>query len=179
MPKENRIHIIDRDLNTHQKRKQNSSDHQLQNIHHRKSTYNHLIFAAKDYTKLLEKIRLPLETKWGTVLDESFMHKFEAIFQWCKKPSSLSAIICSAPAESEMKLDFTFNEIFYHILEGSLVKPNSIFTKNDKKSETQPTSGNLIADHVNPYDIFNARNSPIYAEIPDMNSSAVIPCKGE
>ena len=54
-----------------------SSDHQLQNIHHRKSAYNHLIFPAKDYTKLLEKIRLPLETKWGTVLDESFMHKFE------------------------------------------------------------------------------------------------------
>ena len=167
-------------MNRHQKRKQNSSDPQLPNIHHRNPTYNHPIFAANDYTKLHEKIRLPLETKFGTALDQPFMHNFEAIFKWCKKPSSLSAMIASTSMESEIKLDLTLDEILYHFLEGSLVKPNSIFKKNGEKSEIQSTSENQIQpNHSNPYNILSARNSPIYAEIPDLGDYQEIPCKGK
>ena len=167
-------------MNRHQKTKQNSSDPQLPNIHHRNPTYNHPIFAANDYTKLHEKIRLPLETKFGTALDQPFMHNFEAIFKWCKKPSSLSAMIASTSMESEIKLDLTLDEILYHFLEGSLVKPNSIFKKNGEKSEIQSTSENQIqSNHPNPYNILNARNSPIYAEIPDLGDYQEIPCKGK
>ena len=163
-------------MSSHQKRKQNLSNPQLPNIHNRNPMYNHRIFTAKDYTNFHEKIQLPLETKFGTVIDLSFVHELEALFKWCNKPSSLSPIITSASEEPEIKLNLTFNEILYHILEGSLVKPNSIFKKSDEKSDTQSTGENRIA---NPYDIINARNSPIYAEIPDMINSLESPFKGK
>ena len=165
-------------MDNHQKRKQNSSKFYTPNITHSQWNSNNLLLTSYDYTNLLENIRLPYETKFGTLVDEHFIQQFEAIFNWCQKPSSLFSMMSLNHAKPEIKLDLSFNEVLFHVLEGSLIEPNTTFKKL-KNSKGQPTPVNKSTKLVDPYDVCDARNSPIYAEIPDLNNSSDILVKGK
>ena len=179
LPPENQIHDSNRDKNINKKNRNNLSNPNKKSISKRKSTNDDQLFGAYDYIKLREKIRLPLKTMHGIDIDENFVQKLETIFKWCNKSSSLSSLVSQVSSKSDIEFDLSFDEILIHVLEGLL--PNLNFTSNetDFEEDNQSTNDYRFTNLGDPYDVLDARNSPIYAEIPDMNLSDDIPIRGK
>ena len=137
------------------------------------------LFGAYNYAKLREKIRLPLKTKHGIDIDGNFVQMLRTIYKWCKKPSSLSSLVSQVSLESEIELDLSFDEVLIHVLEGLLPNLNFISNETTFEEDNQCTKNNFFTNLADPYNVFDARNSPIYAEIPDIKHSENIAIIGK
>ena len=91
----------------------------------------------------------------------------------------LVAATVSKLLRSEIELDLSFDEVLIHVLEGLL--PNLNFISNEAviEEDNQCTKDSCLTNLADPYDVFDARNSPIYAEIPDIDHSENIEIIGK
>ena len=132
------------------------------------------IFKEYDYSRIKEKICLPLETKKGFVIDDFFVHQLQTLHTWCRKPSSLSSILSNGRTTNGVALDLTFNELLYHVLEG-LLPDNMLLARTE--NEELPNIGK--ANSIKPYDTCVVDDSPIYAEISERSILTEVTIKGK
>ena len=92
-PPENRVINKSGDHLPHKKKKNGHRPSRSTETVVQEVNYNKAIFKKCDYTRIRETLLLPLETKYGFIVDDNFVHSLETIYQWCKKPSSLSSVL--------------------------------------------------------------------------------------
>ena len=127
--------------------------------------YEKEMFKKYDYTGIQEKISLPLKTRNGVIIDDTFLRDLESIHKWCQKPSSLSKIVVFGSNSSSVELHLSFNEVLFHVLEG--FGSHELFIITPMKSKTTNEMDNVSDNQPlhKPYETLMIKGSPIYAEI--------------
>ena len=127
--------------------------------------YEKEMFKKYDYTGIQEKISLPLKTRNGVIIDDTFLRDLESIHKWCQKPSSLSNIVVFGSNSSNVELHLSFNEVLFHVLEG--FGPHDLFITKPMKNKTTNEIDNVTDNQPldQPYETLMVEGSPIYAEI--------------
>ena len=127
--------------------------------------YEKELFKKYDYTGIQGKINLPLKTRNGVIMDDTFLRDLESIHKWCQKPSSISNIVVYGSNCSNVELHLSFNEVLFHVLEG--FGPNNVFNTTPTKNKTTNDMANGSDNQPlhQPYETLMVEGSPIYAEI--------------
>ena len=127
--------------------------------------YGKELFKKCDYTGIQEEISLPLKTRNGVIIDDTFLRDLESIHKWCQKASSLSNIVVFSSNSSNVELHLSFNEVLFHVLEG--FGSHELFIITPMKSKTTNEMDNVSDNQPlhKPYETLMIKGSPIYAEI--------------
>ena len=141
--------------------------------------YEKEMFKKYDYTGIQEKISLPLKTRNGVIIDDTFLRDLESIHKWCQKPSSLSKIVVFGSNSSNVELHLSFNEVLFHVLEG--FGPHDLFITKPMKNKTTNEIDNVTDNQPldQPYETLMVEGSPIYAEISENSDLEEINKRGK
>ena len=141
--------------------------------------YEKEIFKKYDYTGIQEKISLPLKTRNGVIIDDTFLRDLESIHKWCQKPSSLSKIVVFGSNSSNVELHLSFNDVLCHVLEG--FGPHDLFITTPMNNKTTNEIDNVTDNHPldQPYETLMVKGSPIYAEISENSDLEEIKNRGK